>query len=342
MIKWIVPLIASCVILIGLGLMGLGLLIGMAGHPLLGISCAFVGLIAITIGLVSFPAGMEYFDPGKFEGGVATWWGRIIIINGKTITLKGYVFMADYFPFYFGAIRVNMQRKKWTIKRQVLSVEKEMDGKGKVIQIPLDGGIEMTVRPDPDNMHLYLQSGGDLEKIELLVSPMVYRETQREITYHANDDGSVGMNMMQISQEGNILDKALADHINGKPGTPGLFEQKGFGVKCDNVNVDFPLPTNVITALRGIGSIRYDNVSRASEYRADAESAKALKTALEQGDTSGVPVTPLQALNKMIELRLLRDSKIQRIQNEQVGDGDPTKGKGRAPVIFEEVPVGGK
>lgn len=310
------------VILVIIAAVVIGLLLVCTGNIIFG---AF-GLVFTLAGLAAFAAGWTYFPPKPKTGGVLTSGGEIIFNDkDETITVKGLVILADYFPFYLGAIPVDLSYVEWHFPMTILSVEKKRDGETKARQVALkESEVVITVVPDECDMADFIQAGrGSLEAIREQVAKIVYRETQKIVTYYQNPDGSTGLDAITISQQGNLVTDELEKLLNGAGGAKGIFEQKDFGVVCKKVQGDFPLPEDMIEKMNEAASIDYQNSSRMAEYDADAEAAKRLKTKLEAGDTSGTPLTPKESLDAVVQLRLVRDKNVKRVQMETIGKGGP-------------------
>jgi len=322
------------VITVILATIGIGILMVCTGNTV----CGAIGIGLSIAGLAAFAAGWTYFPPNPATGGVLTSGGKIIIDeNGDTVTVKGLVILADYFPFYLGAIRVDMRNDEWVFPMTLLSVEKKRNGDIKVRQVPFKGEVHVTVAPDELDMADFMQSGGSLAEIKKQCDTIVFREAQKIVVEYDNPDGTKGLDGIMIAQQGNLISDALEKKINGTASVRGIFEQKDFGVRCIKVQVDFPLPADIAKAMVNAASIDYENSARMAEYDADGVAAKRIKELLEAGDRSQKPLSPKESLDALVQLRLVRDGNVRRVQMETIGGG---KGGNDITVVGTKVDFG--
>lgn len=309
----------------------IGLMLILFGH--------WIGIVIGSVGILAFAAGWKEFSASPLKVGALTHWGkliktgkevrdaegRVVEDTRKTVTVRGKVVLAPYFPFFIDAVEIDMTKQEWAFDVTVYSVE-GLDSTGKPKSVPVPTQILLTVAPNEDHLNSFIQSGGDLTKIKPLMEGIAYREVQRLVkTSLGGDNNLPGLNYMEIVQQGDLISKKLEEHINGTSDRKGVFEDKSFGVVCKKVQIKASIPDSIDQSMVNAASIVYETDARATEYKGDIEAAAKFRSDLGlDGPT---------AWNCAVQSRLMRDEAIQRVQIENLGVGHASGSPGSSGVI---------
>ena len=305
---------ASCALMIvaGIALMFVG-----------SMTIGAIGLVMACLGVLDIAVGWTTFPVKPLTKGMLTIWGKPYTVGGKdgpTIALAGNTILADYWPFFVGAVPINMTRKEWKFEMEVVSV-KGTDAEGRILpSIPINGVIEMTVFPLETELDDY-NASGEMEAIEKQMGKIPYQVIQSIVKDHK-------LTFVDISQNSTLLTDLLKEHMNGANNNEGAFQEKSWGIKALNVRGDFPLPDDIKEAMLNSASIIYESEARQEEYAADLK-------AIDQFKKLGLE--PEKALNAYSESRLIRDGRVDRLQIESKG----TTGSGAIIVRDMQVRTGG-
>lgn len=245
---------------------------------------SYIGVISTILGIIFFVLGFTDIPPNPRTAGILTFWGSFITPNSPVI-VGGKTILLDFFPFYIGAVLIDITNVDKDIPMTVTSSN----------NIALDGIVSITLYPDIDDAVDYIQAGGRMEEIFKQLDDIVKKKTR-----------SVAKNMtaLDITQQGEKIDDELMSHVKEK------LDTGSFGVKVFKIQSVFDQPKDVLEAMKGKQKEIYERENESLEYETNRIAAKKLQEAYEADPhMAGKVPTMQECLAETLEQRLIRDNR---------------------------------
>lgn len=247
----------------------------------LGLLLVAVALIMVVTGYSDHPSD----DPPTV--GMLTKSDRPWLIDGKTVPLRGIVFLMNWPFIWISSRKIDATWEVLDFEMTILTADK----------IPTPGHIYVTAELDPYGLNYFVLNGPDhvkrWENIKEELYGVVEQDGRRLLSECKSE-----MIMCNAADLNEGLLRSLVESMNPATPTDGALTVKPLGIKLRRVQVDFPWPKDIQNSYR-------EKKARQTEYDADLEAAvKFRKAANDPNLTLG------QALEKVNRLRLIRDQQV--------------------------------
>lgn len=268
-------ILMACILSIGIGLIW-----SFSGN--------FWGVILGAIGVFVWWKGDTYLNPDEREAGLLTIWGSPLKFFGKPIMVMGRTILADWFPFFLGAIRFHIKNRDKDFEMELVSSDNQR----------FEGVLSLTLIPNTTDPVDYIQAG-KMDDIFGQLDDIVYQLAQAEARRWKGE---------RLAQHPELISDPLRRKIENKT---DWFAQKDFGVRVIKVQARFRPVETVRKAMDEAASEVFQRQAELAETDTDVAGAMRLHREL------GLPMD--KAMEQYLRLRLIRDNMLTRI--ESAGNG---------------------
>ncbi|MES3031344.1 MAG: hypothetical protein V4697_02935 [Patescibacteria group bacterium] len=225
------------------------------------IMCIVAGLM-LAYGRIDHPAGEEKGEPRT--GGIISFWGSPIKIDGKFEVVGGKTILANYFPFYFGTIKIDMSNKDKLFPMTILTEEDpiQVNGKTERLRIPMKGTVSLTLRANEKDPVDFVQAGNNMDAVFEQLKDIVTRETQNIAkTWSAE----------RIQTEAKEFSKALEDAVRKR-----YLEGGSFGIIIIKAQGTFSIPEEILAEMIATANEFQQRKTQLLELETNAIAAEAI------------------------------------------------------------------
>lgn len=242
-----------------------------------------IGAAMAVAGVLIWWKGDTQFDTGGREAGILTLWGSFFKINGKIVVVGGRTILADYWPIYLGAVRIDMRNHDKDFPMTLIAKD----------NMPLEGVISVTKRPKMGDLIDYLQAGGSMEKIDSQLDEIIFEVAQAEARKHGGAD---------IAKNNKLVTGDLERQMKS-----GVFDSKLFGIDVQKVKGRLKPTKTVFEAMEDAAKEVYERSGELEETETDVLGAEKLTQRL------GIPKEG--SLDAYTRLRMIRDGVLFKVES---------------------------
>ena len=265
------------------------IIIGLAIIILFPLYLSFIGVVLASLGILAWWAGDTRLPADPRTAGILTFWDSFITVGGEPVVIGGRTILANYFPFFLGVVSFEITNRDKDFPISVLSSD----------NVPLEGVISITLRPDVNDAIDYIQAG-KMENILTQLDDIVYEKSKAVARTLTAD---------QIAKQSELISGPLCNHVSNK------LEEGSFGVTIEKVQSRFDLPKDVIEAMKQKVREVHEREGEYEEYRTMMGAAVELQKKYAQDPSMAGRVPTLeQCVQEIKTLRLIRDERVARIE----------------------------
>ena len=199
---------------------GVGILLALLGK--------FLGIIVFVIGMLILKFGLTKFSPDKPRiAGLLTRNGVPIKgRDGNGYVVGGITILMDYFPFYIGAIPIDITNQDKDFPVKITCKGTDQDGN---VTVQLEGIVSVSWRPDLADLQDYVDSGSSPEKIWAQLDDIVENRVRSECK---------DKSWLYLVQEGG---EAVGDFVRRS-----ILDHSSFGIDLFKIQIVLNAPSDLV------------------------------------------------------------------------------------------------